>query len=607
MDDLTTRVDATSTPQTYTLQRLGYGSFGKVWLLTDRLKNTQYAYKVCKLFRNDNPPRIMVVDNVIREITFLSYIRSARRSQMTYSDENLSLYAFLNAPASIPSADIVWSDATDNPDHSNIPWPKSTDSVAIKMKYAGYPLSVYKYMDKHELVALLLQLLQACAWLHRRRWSHGDLKPSNVLIQKNKLTLIDYGSLLFTDKYTITSQRCTLYYVSPEELVCGRATPANDVWSFGAMLFEVLTGKIFVLALLRYLGMTQLEIESFQEHLNDETNEKSTHESSKQILQRVYRDLMYGRVVEFLHKHVKDREWLDVLVYCCMMDVSHRCTMNDLLYKDGLFASFTSLQRPQPVLTNSYLKALQHILWKHHQADFLSLTEELSYQKQTHASIDSHSRRALIASLIECIQQLVNTSHQVNVHDEIFLHTVMLFDRYTLREEFVQNNNASCVQQKWSDQEKRTLWCIGLACCLYLSLCLMQTYVISIQSLEKLVRRIVSLYQTYLQTSTDQADMEIDMAYVNRVMEPKSLQRYLVRLLQLLECRPYNMCPDLIVDVLIPLGTTSHKTFTEQDIQRSVDASLHVPWSHSLLPLLTAWIFETDVGLLCAPSTASFE
>ena len=84
---------------------------------------------------------------------------------------------------------------------------------------------------------------------------HRDLKPANILVTKSGIKLLDFGlakkeSPIRLDEATRTIAMTlagtimgTLQYMSPEQ-VEGKETDArSDIFSFGAVLYEMLTGK----------------------------------------------------------------------------------------------------------------------------------------------------------------------------------------------------------------------------------------------------------------------------------------------------------------------------------------------------------------------------
>jgi serine/threonine protein kinase len=71
---------------------------------------------------------------------------------------------------------------------------------------------------------------------------HGHLKSSNVLLDESlKPLLTDYGLIPVMNQEH--AQELMVAYKSPEYLQHGRITKKTDVWSFGILILEILTGK----------------------------------------------------------------------------------------------------------------------------------------------------------------------------------------------------------------------------------------------------------------------------------------------------------------------------------------------------------------------------
>jgi len=76
---------------------------------------------------------------------------------------------------------------------------------------------------------------------------HRDLKPANILINDNCDTkIIDFGaSRLFDSEAEMTPYVITRYYRAPEIIISWKHyTKAVDIWRFGCLFAELLTGHI---------------------------------------------------------------------------------------------------------------------------------------------------------------------------------------------------------------------------------------------------------------------------------------------------------------------------------------------------------------------------
>ena len=110
-----------------------------------------------------------------------------------------------------------------------------------------------QYMPLHEALPILEQVAAAIDFAHSRGFIHGDVKPENILFVTNAshAYLSDFGMarhFAFTARVSTAvpsdSQGGTASYLSPEELADGKQSARSDLYSFGLVSYQLLTGRL---------------------------------------------------------------------------------------------------------------------------------------------------------------------------------------------------------------------------------------------------------------------------------------------------------------------------------------------------------------------------
>ena len=100
-----------------------------------------------------------------------------------------------------------------------------------------------------ELRPLVAQFCHALEYAHTRaRIVHRDLKPANLMVNASaQLKITDFGiARSLSDSVSMLSMKATsgtLLYMSPQQLDGERPSSLDDIYSFGATLYELLTSK----------------------------------------------------------------------------------------------------------------------------------------------------------------------------------------------------------------------------------------------------------------------------------------------------------------------------------------------------------------------------
>ena len=101
------------------------------------------------------------------------------------------------------------------------------------------PLSVVDKLD------LAIGVLQGLAYAHKRGIVHRDIKPANIRVDdEGKARIMDFGvAHLASSNMTKSGVMLgTPSYMAPEQIVGGKVGPQTDIFSVGAVLYELLTG-----------------------------------------------------------------------------------------------------------------------------------------------------------------------------------------------------------------------------------------------------------------------------------------------------------------------------------------------------------------------------
>ena len=114
-------------------------------------------------------------------------------------------------------------------------------------KLAG-PLSLER------VVEYALQILDALAAAHAKGIVHRDLKPANIMVTRQGIKLLDFGLARQTANHELPSVTLgtltaagqiagTIQYMSPEQLQGKKADARSDIFSFGCLLYEMISGE----------------------------------------------------------------------------------------------------------------------------------------------------------------------------------------------------------------------------------------------------------------------------------------------------------------------------------------------------------------------------
>jgi tRNA A-37 threonylcarbamoyl transferase component Bud32 len=200
----------------YRLEELvGQGGMGRVYRATDELLGRTVAVKVFPAAATDHADR-------------------ARR------DSETRLLASLSHPSLV-----TLYDADTLPDGSGYLVMEYVDGGTLGDRIARGP------MAPQHVAHVAADLGEALHVVHAAGVIHRDIKPPNVLLRSAharpfQATLADFGIAYLTDAARMTTPGMavgTAAYFSPEQARGAQPSPASDIYAFGLVLIEALTGR----------------------------------------------------------------------------------------------------------------------------------------------------------------------------------------------------------------------------------------------------------------------------------------------------------------------------------------------------------------------------
>lgn len=101
---------------------------------------------------------------------------------------------------------------------------------------------------QENMIFYAAETLQALQFLHKRYIIYRDLKPENIVLsmtERGHLKLVDFGfAKCFSSKSQKTMTNCgTPAYIAPEILKSVSYSYEVDVWSFGVLMVEIISGQ----------------------------------------------------------------------------------------------------------------------------------------------------------------------------------------------------------------------------------------------------------------------------------------------------------------------------------------------------------------------------
>ncbi len=216
------------------LDELGRGGMGAVYRARDRLSGQLVALK--RVIRPDDDaeqPTAAIAAGSLAEVSAGAH--STQQADAAYTVSRMALANEFRTLASLRHPNIIsvfdyGFDAAQHP--------------FFTMELLAHPQSVTmasRDLSIADKVELLVQLLRALVYLHRRGILHRDLKPNNVLCIGSSVKVLDFG--IAASMARSEELAGTIEYMAPELFLGRSPSVASDLYSAGVIAYEMLTGS----------------------------------------------------------------------------------------------------------------------------------------------------------------------------------------------------------------------------------------------------------------------------------------------------------------------------------------------------------------------------
>jgi tetratricopeptide (TPR) repeat protein len=115
----------------------------------------------------------------------------------------------------------------------------------MELLEGAVPITEYaRKLSQEKQLDLLIQMLEALAYLHRQGIVHRDLKPDNVVVVSDRVKVLDFGLAAAVGQIAAEDSAAgTLAYLAPEVLIGSQPTAASDLHAVGVIAYEIFAGE----------------------------------------------------------------------------------------------------------------------------------------------------------------------------------------------------------------------------------------------------------------------------------------------------------------------------------------------------------------------------
>jgi TolB-like protein/predicted Ser/Thr protein kinase/Tfp pilus assembly protein PilF len=116
------------------------------------------------------------------------------------------------------------------------------DGQSLRKKIESGPL------DLEQALRIVEQVAEGLQEAHKKGVVHRDIKSANIMVtDRGQAKIMDFGLARVTESSLVTQEGMTMgtvTYMSPEQARGEKVDQRTDIWSFGVVLYEMLTGRL---------------------------------------------------------------------------------------------------------------------------------------------------------------------------------------------------------------------------------------------------------------------------------------------------------------------------------------------------------------------------
>jgi len=212
------------------IDKIGEGGMGKVWRVYDTVEQREVVLK--QFYKKEKVPPETALASRRKEITISTVPTGSTEESLRFKQEFRTMVK-LKHPNTVNVFDYgVLENGDDYITMEMVPGQELRDILKERQ------------LDFEEIYRILIQLSQVLNFIHSRLMVHRDIKPANIRITpEGNVKLMDFGLM---DQMGLPSSgeiTGTVIYLPPEVAKGGIIDVRSDLYSLGAMAYELVTGK----------------------------------------------------------------------------------------------------------------------------------------------------------------------------------------------------------------------------------------------------------------------------------------------------------------------------------------------------------------------------